>query len=104
MVTVRVCSKLKTCWKSVVFANKVGKNSRYFVGACTCWIWHNYSQLSVTHLVGYLSSHGLLLNNSRIQTAETTPQNQTIWFAGNAQMASVVASCEEQLPKPTDNQ
>ena len=32
MVTVRVCSKLKTTWKSVVFAKKVGKNSRYFVG------------------------------------------------------------------------
>ena len=32
MVTVRVCSKLKTSWKSLVFTNKVGKNSRYFVG------------------------------------------------------------------------
>ena len=32
MVTVRVCSKLNTSWKSVVFTNKVGKNSRYFVG------------------------------------------------------------------------
>ena len=32
MVTVRVCSKLKTSWKSVGFTNKVGKNSRYFVG------------------------------------------------------------------------
>ena len=32
MVTVRVCSKLKTNWKSVVFTNKVGKNFRYFVG------------------------------------------------------------------------
>ena len=31
-VTVRVSSKLKTSWKSVVFANKVGKNFRYFVG------------------------------------------------------------------------
>ena len=31
MVTVRVCSKLKTSWKSVIFANKVGKNSLYFV-------------------------------------------------------------------------
>ena len=27
-----VCSKLKTSWKSVVFTNEVGKNSRYFVG------------------------------------------------------------------------
>ena len=33
MVRVRVCSKLKTSWKSVVFTNKVGENSRYcFVG------------------------------------------------------------------------
>ena len=33
MVTARVCSKLKTSWKLVVFTNKVGKNSRYcFVG------------------------------------------------------------------------
>ena len=32
MATVRVCSKLKTGWKSVIFTNKVGKNSRYFVG------------------------------------------------------------------------
>ena len=32
MVTVRVCSKLKTSWKSVVFTNKVKKNSLNFVG------------------------------------------------------------------------
>ena len=32
MMTVRACSKLKTSRKSVVFANKVGKNSQYFVG------------------------------------------------------------------------
>ena len=33
MVTVRVCSKqAKNKLKSVVFTNKVGKNSRYFVG------------------------------------------------------------------------
>ena len=32
MVTVRVCSKLKTSWKSVVFTNKYGENFRYFVG------------------------------------------------------------------------
>ena len=32
MVTVRVCLKLKTRGKSVVFTNKGGKNSRYFVG------------------------------------------------------------------------
>ena len=27
-----VCSEFKTSWKSVVFTNKVGKKSRYFVG------------------------------------------------------------------------
>ena len=32
MVTVRVCSNLKTSWKSVVFTNKVGTNSRDFAG------------------------------------------------------------------------
>ena len=32
MVTVRVCLKLKTSWKSVAFTNKVEKNSRYFLG------------------------------------------------------------------------
>ena len=31
MVNVRVSSKLKTSRKSVVFTNKVGKNSPYFV-------------------------------------------------------------------------
>ena len=32
VVTVRVCSKLKTGWKSVVFTNQSRKNSRHFVG------------------------------------------------------------------------
>ena len=32
MVTVHVCSKLKQAENLVVFTNKVGKNSRYFVG------------------------------------------------------------------------
>ena len=32
MVTVCVCSKLKTSLKLVVFSNKVWKNSQYFVG------------------------------------------------------------------------
>ena len=31
MVTVRVCTKLKTSWKSAVFTNKVSKKN-YFVG------------------------------------------------------------------------
>ena len=53
MATVRACSKLKISWKSVVFTNKVGKNTRYFVGVFNennystraCWIWDDYSQL-----------------------------------------------------------
>ena len=32
MVTVRVCLKFKTGRKSVIFTNKVGKNSQSFVG------------------------------------------------------------------------
>ena len=32
MVTVRVCSKLRTSWKSVVFTSKDGENSLFFVG------------------------------------------------------------------------
>ena len=32
MVTVHVCSQLKTSRKLVVLTNEVGKNSRYFVG------------------------------------------------------------------------
>ena len=32
IVTVHVCSKLETSWKSVVFTDKVGKHSRYFLG------------------------------------------------------------------------
>ena len=32
MVTVRVCSKLKTTENRLFLTNKVGKNSRYFVG------------------------------------------------------------------------
>ena len=51
MVTARFCSKLKTSWKSVAFTNKVGKNSRYFVGvliknnySCrACWLLDDYS-------------------------------------------------------------
>ena len=46
MVTVRVCSKLKTSWKSVVFTNKVAKNSRYFVGVL-------YKTIIPLALVGY---------------------------------------------------
>ena len=48
MVTVRVCSKLKTSWKSVVFTNKVGKNFRYFVGVFN-------KTIIPPALVGYIS-------------------------------------------------
>ena len=53
-------------WKSVVFTNNVGTNSRYFVGVfnktiiplvLACWIWDDHSKLGATHLVGYLLSH-----------------------------------------------
>ena len=65
MVTVRVCSKLKTSWKSVVFINKVRNNSRYFVGVfnktiiplALAWICDDYSQLRATLLVGHPPSH-----------------------------------------------
>ena len=46
MVIVRVCSKLKQAEKLVVFANKVGKNSRYFVGVFK-------KTISLLALVGY---------------------------------------------------
>ena len=45
MVTVRVCLILKTRRKSVVFINKVGKNSRYFVGV--------FKKIIPLALVGY---------------------------------------------------
>ena len=65
MVTVRVCSKLKTSWKSVVFINKVRNNSRYFVSVfnktiiplALAWICDDYSQLRATRLVGHPPSH-----------------------------------------------
>ena len=48
MVTVRVCSKLKSSWKSVVLVtNKVGKNYRYFVGV------FNKTVIIPLALVGY---------------------------------------------------
>ena len=80
MVTVRVCSKLKTNWKSIVFTNKVGKNSRYFMGvfnktvfplALVRYIWDDYSQLGAKRPVCYLTSgiqpalvHGIIVEYS----------------------------------------
>ena len=66
-VTVCVCYKLKTSWKSgVFFTNNVGTNSRYFVGVfnktiillvLACWIWNDHSKLGATHLVGSTISY-----------------------------------------------
>ena len=66
MVTVRICSKLKTSWKSVVFTNKVKKNTQYFVGifnktiiplALVGYEIYDDSQLVIIRLIGYLQSH-----------------------------------------------
>ena len=58
MVTVRVCSKLKQAEKLVVFANKVGKNSRYFVGVFK-------KTISLLALVGYemIITYSQLISN-----------------------------------------
>ena len=67
MVTVHICSKLKTSWKSVVFI-KSGRIfdilfkylfliKQYYYSIRACWIWDGYSQLGATSLVGYLPSH-----------------------------------------------
>ena len=64
-VTVRVCSKLKTSWKLVVFTNKLGKNSGYFMGVFNKTIIPlalvgyemTIANSYLTRLVGYLPSH-----------------------------------------------
>ena len=58
MVIVPVCSKLKTSWKSVVFTNQNGKNSRYFVG------FLNKTIIPLA-LVGY---EMIIANEARIST------------------------------------
>ena len=45
MVTVRICSKLKTSQKSVVLTNKFRRNFRFFVGV--------FKQYYSTHACGY---------------------------------------------------
>ena len=62
MVTVRICTKFKTSWKSAVFTNKVGKNSRYFVGV------FNKTIIPLT-LVGY----EMIIANSALKP------RQAIW-------------------------
>ena len=56
-ITLRVCSNLKTSWKSVVFTNKVGKTLINSYSTRACGIWDYYSQLRTARLVGYLLSH-----------------------------------------------
>ena len=74
MVTVRVCSKLKTSWKSVVFTNKVGENSRYYVAVFTKTVIPLALDEYATHLFGYLPSHiqstlvELFLNSLRVSS------------------------------------
>ena len=74
MVTVRVCSKLKTSWKSVVFTNKVGENSRYYVAVFTKTVIPLALVEYATHLFGYLPSHiqstlvELFLNSLRVSS------------------------------------
>ena len=70
MITVRVCSKLKTSWKSVVFTNKVGKNSRYFVGVFSKTIiplvianWALHASLAIYHLI-YNATRGIIVKFS----------------------------------------
>ena len=78
MVTVCVCSKLKTSWKSVVSTNKVGKNSWYFGGIFNktinystraCWMWDDYianlalgASLALYHLISNMHLWNILLN------------------------------------------
>ena len=74
MVTVRVSSKLKTSWKSVVFTNKVGENSRYYVAVFNKTIIPLALVEYATHLFGYLPSHiqstlvELFLNSLRVSS------------------------------------
>ena len=75
MVTVRVCSKLKTSWKSVVFTNKVGENSRYYVAVFNKTIIPLALVEYATRLFGYLPSHiqstlvELFLNSLRVSSS-----------------------------------
>ena len=74
MVTVRVCSKLKTSWKSVVFTNKVGENSWYYVAVFNKTITPLALGVYATRLFGYLPSHiqstlvELFLNSLRVSS------------------------------------
>ena len=68
--TVRVCSKLKTSWKSVVFTNKVGKNSRYFVGVFNKTIIPlalvGYEMIIANTVLGVLSAIYQLISDAHL--------------------------------------
>ena len=74
IVTVRVSSKLKTSWKSVVFTNKVGENSRYYVAVFNKTIIPLALVEYATRLFGFLPSHiqstlvELFLNSLRVSS------------------------------------
>ena len=69
MVTVRNCSNFKTSWKSVVFRNKVRKNSRYFVGVLN-------ETIIPLALVGY----EMIIANSALRTSFATTVS---YYKGN---------------------
>ena len=72
MVTVGVCSKLKTSCKLVVFTNKVGKNSPYFVGV------FNNTIIPLT-LVGYENEMITLLKNNFFKKINCQPEDIIIY-------------------------
>ena len=60
------CASRNTSWKSVLFKNKDGKSSRYFVGIFSkriiplpFWIWDDYSHLDATRLIKDFTIHSL---------------------------------------------
>ena len=70
----RLLKKLKTSWKSVVFTNKVGENSRYYVAVFNKTIIPLALVEYATRLFGYLPSHiqstlvELFLNSLRVSS------------------------------------
>ena len=61
MVTVRICSKLKTSWKSVVFTNKVGKNSPYFVGVLIKQLFHSAALVGYEMIIANVQSWNIIV-------------------------------------------
>ena len=86
MVTIRVCLKLKISRKSVVFPNKVGKNSRHFVAV------FNKTIIPLV-LVGYemiiANSHptgtcGIIVYYNSVITTQTTLKKFSLTGADGA--------------------